>query len=340
MASARETSDASIGVSLAIISAFAIGTSFIAKKKGLLNAAMACEKTRASAGGFAYAREPTWWLGVALMAIGEACNFAAYAYASATIVTPLGALSMIVTAALAHAVLNERLTTHGWVGCALCVAGSAEIVAHAPEDAPMVSVKALAAMAMKPLFALYVVIAVGSAIWLAIDVAPTRGNVNVLVPIMICSLAGSLSVVSCKTLGVAVKMTFEGNNQLVFVETWVCAVCVVVCVLTQLNYLNKALDRFNTAVVTPVYYVCFTTLTLTASSVMYEDYRHQTTRDIIASFAGFVTIVCGVYVLTTAKDGYGTDVVKFKRSAGARTERAVDDEELANVASPARERDA
>lgn len=37
---------------------------------------------------------------------------------------------------------------------------------------------------------------------------------------------------------------------------------VVVCILTQMNYLNKALDLFNTAIVSPVYYVMFTVLTI------------------------------------------------------------------------------
>lgn len=40
---------------------------------------------------------------------------------------------------------------------------------------------------------------------------------------------------------------------------------VVSCILTQMNYLNKALDLFNTAIVSPVYYVMFTLLTIGAS---------------------------------------------------------------------------
>lgn len=39
---------------------------------------------------------------------------------------------------------------------------------------------------------------------------------------------------------------------------------VVSCILTQMNYLNKALDLFNTAIVSPVYYVMFTLLTIGA----------------------------------------------------------------------------
>jgi hypothetical protein len=43
-----------------------------------------------------------------------------------------------------------------------------------------------------------------------------------------------------------------------------------ICVVTQMNYLNKALDLFNTAIVSPIYYVMFTTFTITASTILFQ----------------------------------------------------------------------
>lgn len=43
------------------------------------------------------------------MGIGEGANFAAYVFAPASLVTPLGALSVLVSAVLASKYLNERL---------------------------------------------------------------------------------------------------------------------------------------------------------------------------------------------------------------------------------------
>lgn len=40
--------------------------------------------------------------------------------------------------------------------------------------------------------------------------------------------------------------------------------------MTQMNYLNKALDLYNTAIVSPVYYVMFTVLTIVASLVLFR----------------------------------------------------------------------
>ena len=58
-------------------------------------------RLRAGAGGFGYLREPIWWAGLLTMVVGEIANFAAYAFAPAILVTPLGALSIIIRCARA-----------------------------------------------------------------------------------------------------------------------------------------------------------------------------------------------------------------------------------------------
>lgn len=100
---------------------------------------------------------------------------------------------------------------------------------------------------------------------------------------------------SVKALGTSLKLTFEGKNQLIYAETWFFVLVVAICVVMQMNYLNKvcylirfimcipnqlgfantitifqALDTFNTAIVSPIYYVMFTTLTILASVIMFK----------------------------------------------------------------------
>ena len=52
--------------------------------------------------------------------------------------------------------------------------------------------------------------------------------------------------------------------------------CLALCSATQMNYLNRALDTFNTTMVTSVYYVYFTVSTVAASTIMYKDWENQT----------------------------------------------------------------
>ena len=101
-----------IGVFLAFSSSAFIGASFVITRKGLQRAAARGGK-RAGDGGYAYFSEPLWWAGTLTMVVGELANFSAYAYAPAILVTPLGAISIIVSSILAHYYLAERLHVCG-----------------------------------------------------------------------------------------------------------------------------------------------------------------------------------------------------------------------------------
>ena len=63
--------------------------------------------------------------------IGEVCNFAAYAFAPAILVTPLGALAVLVGAVLGSYFLKEELGTLGKLGSATCLIGAVIIVVFA-----------------------------------------------------------------------------------------------------------------------------------------------------------------------------------------------------------------
>jgi hypothetical protein len=61
--------------------------------QGLLHAS---ERHGFEGEGFSYLKSPIWWAGVITLGIGEVANFAAYAFAPAILVTPLGALSVLI----------------------------------------------------------------------------------------------------------------------------------------------------------------------------------------------------------------------------------------------------
>jgi hypothetical protein len=46
---------------------------------------------------------------------------------------------------------------------------------------------------------------------------------------------------SVKALGIALKLTLTGMNQLLYPQTWAFTLIVLACVITQINYLNKVM---------------------------------------------------------------------------------------------------
>ncbi|KAK8658473.1 hypothetical protein V6N13_036679 [Hibiscus sabdariffa] len=293
-------SDNSKGLILAVASSAFIGSSFILKKKGLKRAGSS--GTRAGVGGYAYLLEPLWWAGMITMIVGEVANFVAYVYAPAVLVTPLGALSIIVSACLAHFMLKERIQKMGVVGCVTCIAGSVVIVIHAPQEQTPSSVREIWTLATQPAFLIYVAATLSIVLALVLHFEPRYGQTNILVYLGICSLMGSLTVVSIKAIGIAIKLTLDGINQIAYPQTWFFLTVAAICVITQLNYLNKALDTFNTAIVSPVYYVMFTTLTIIASVIMFKDWSGQNASGIASEICGFITVLSGTIILHATRE--------------------------------------
>uniref|UniRef100_A0ACD5ZAM3 Uncharacterized protein n=1 Tax=Avena sativa TaxID=4498 RepID=A0ACD5ZAM3_AVESA len=259
------------GLVLALSSSLFIGASFIIKKKGLKKAASSSSGVRAGVGGYSYLYEPLWWVGMITMVVGEVANFAAYAFAPAILVTPLGALSIIISAVLAHVMLREKLHIFGILGCVLCVVGSTTIVLHAPPERQIESVTEVWGLATEPAFVCYVAVVLALVVVLLFKFVPLYGQTHVMVYIGVCSLVGSVSVMSVKALGIALKLTFSGTNQLVYPQTWAFTMVVITCIITQMNYLNKDWDRQNPT-------------------------------QIVTEMCGFVTILSGTFLLHKTKD--------------------------------------
>ncbi|XP_014670672.1 PREDICTED: magnesium transporter NIPA2-like [Priapulus caudatus] len=293
----RSYRDFFIGLFLAISSNLFIGSSFIIKKKGLLKVQQSSGH-RAGKGGHAYLREWLWWAGFLTMAVGEVANFVAYMFAPATLVTPLGALSVLVSAIMASKILNETLNILGKVGCFLCVAGATMIIIHSPKEGEVETMEDLAEKLVEPGFIVYTAVVVFIAGVLVCYFSPHYGHKNVLVYTTICSLIGSLSVMACKGVGVALRQTVAGGgNAFTSWLTYALAASVFACIAVQMNYLNRALDTFNTSLVSPIYYVFFTTFTIIASAILFKEWRHLGGREIAGNACGFATIVGAIFLL-------------------------------------------
>ncbi|KAG2071489.1 DUF803-domain-containing protein [Suillus decipiens] len=285
--------DKYIGLALAVSSSLAIGTSFIITKKGLTDAGA---RNASASDDYAYLRNPIWWAGISTFA-----NFAAYTFAPPILVTPLGALSVLIGAILASFLLNEELGHLGRTGCALCLIGSLIIVLHAPPDKEVQTVDEILQYAIQPGFMLYCFTVFVFSLVMIFGVAPRYGRSNPLVYISICSVVGSVSVMAIKGFGVAIKLTFSGNNQFTHPSTYAFGIVVVGCILVQMNFFNKALDTFSTNVVNPMYYVGFSTATIVASLILFQGFNTTDGTNTVTLLAGFIVTFLGVHLLNLSR---------------------------------------
>lgn len=225
-----------IGISLAIASGVFIGISFVLKKLGLLKANV---KYSEEAGeGYGYLKNWYWWTGMTLMIIGEICNFIAYAFVDAILVTPLGALSVVITTILSAIFLKERLSFVGKVGCFMCIIGSVVIVMNAPSQSSAATIQEMKHFVIAPGFLTYAGLVIIGCTFLALWAGPRYGKKSMLVYLSICSLIGGLSVVATQGLGAAVVAQAGGKAQFNQWFLYVLLVFVVATLVTEIIYLN------------------------------------------------------------------------------------------------------
>ncbi|KAF7594310.1 hypothetical protein BBP40_009710 [Aspergillus hancockii] len=296
--SGRPASYKAIGISLAVASGLFIGVSFVLKKTGLLRANV---KYNEEAGeGYGYLKNFYWWAGMTLMIIGEICNFVAYAFVDAILVTPLGALSVVVTTILSAIFLKERLSFVGKVGCFTCILGSVVIAMNAPEQSSVSNIQDMQKYVITPGFLSYAGVIVVGCITTAVWAGPRYGKKSMFVYISICSSIGGLSVVATQGLGSAILAQINGQSQFKEWFLYVLFVFVVATLLTEIIYLNKALNIFNAALVTPTYYVFFTSSTIITSAILFKGFK-GTGMQIATVILGFLQICAGVVLLQLSK---------------------------------------
>lgn len=295
-----------------------------------------------------------------VVVVGEVCNFAAYAFAPAILVTPLGALSVLIGAVLGSYFLKEELGILGRLGCAICLIGAVIIVLHAPPDEDIETIETILAYALRPGkkrnglilpavdadcllgFLIYAITVTAFSVFMIYRIAPVYGKQNPLIYLSICSLVGSVSVMAIKAFGIALKLTFAGNNQFTHASTYVFMIITAVCILTQMNYFNKALSQFPTNMyagphpnphphnyiyishhgrvqtpnhlssVNPLYYVTFTTATLCASFILYSGFNTTDPINTLSLLCGFLVTFTGVYLLNLSR----SDPNGFKMISG------------------------
>ncbi|XP_014439232.1 magnesium transporter NIPA2 isoform X3 [Tupaia chinensis] len=207
-----------------------------------------------------------------------------------------------VNAILSSYFLNERLNLHGKIGCLLSILGSTVMVIHAPKEEEIETLNEMSHKLGDPGFVVFATLVVIVSLILIFVVGPRHGQTNILVYITICSVIGAFSVSCVKGLGIAIKELLAGKPVLRHPLAWVLLLSLVVCVSTQINYLNRALDIFNTSIVTPIYYVFFTTSVLTCSAILFKEWQDMPVDDVIGTLSGFFTIIVGIFLLHAFKD--------------------------------------
>ncbi|XP_020774559.1 magnesium transporter NIPA1 [Boleophthalmus pectinirostris] len=284
-----------VGIIITIVSSFINGSTFVLQKKGIL---------RSREKGGSYLRDAVWWSGTLAMIIGQIGNFIAYNVAPAVIVTPLGALGVLFGSVLASWILKEHLNILGKLGCVLCCSGAVVLIIHSPKAETVTSRLELEDRLSDPVFILYALLVVLALLVLIFWISPVLGSSNIMVYISICSLFGSFTVPCSKGLGLVTQEAFSAgpySRRALTIFVFLLST-LVVSILTQFFFINKALEVFNSNMFEAIYYVAFTSTVIVASAILFKEWTALTISDSLALVCGFSTVCAGVALLRISQE--------------------------------------
>lgn len=105
-----------------------------------------------------YVKVPLWWLGFLATVIGEIGNFASYGFTQASVVAPLGAVSVLANVFIATCWLGEGLGARKVIGCGLCIIGGFIIVMSRPQSSVTLDIDTFIKNVQDRIFAIYMVL--------------------------------------------------------------------------------------------------------------------------------------------------------------------------------------
>lgn len=284
----------------------------------------------ASESELALLRNPTWWMGTFLMAAGEIGNFAAFAFAPASLVAPLGAWSVVLSTILAHVFLHESVSNINLIGIALCVTGSFLIGTSGPDVSAVeaaLDADAVTRLLIRLPFVVFMLLTLTATAGLIyVSHRTSLGQQYIFVYVGVSSLLGGVTVVCAKALSTFLRLTIEGNSQFGNLLPFALGIILGIAILAQLRYLNMAMAQFGNAQVIPVYYVLFTSCAMTSGVIMYREFDELTARN-LPFFVGICSTMSGVFLVsksarTEARSSLSSDMPRetIYRGKRSRTE--------------------
>lgn len=248
-------------------------------------------------------KDPLFYFALGGMIAGEVGNFAAFGFASPTVISPLGAVSVIANAILAVVFLRESLYTRSLLGLALTLLGTAVVVYHAPPTVENLPIEELGSLLKKPAAIVYLSVVTTAVLVLGAMERAGWGRKLLLVNLMLCSLLGSITVLCSSVSSKILKSIANGEASPRTVMTsptpYIVLPTLAFTAVMQLKFLNKAMEAFDSTQVVPVYYVTFTCASISAGGFVFGDFWRFTAANGLLFLLGCLLCFLGVFLISS-----------------------------------------
>ncbi|XP_065255600.1 NIPA-like protein 2 [Emys orbicularis] len=283
-----------LGVLLAITGNFLISISLNIQKYAHLR--LACQANQKP-----YYTSKLWWCGIILMGLGELGNAAAYGFAPATLIAPLGCVSVIGSAFISVLFLKETMRAADMLGGTLTIAGTYLLVTFAPNVTQELTATKIQNYLISWQFLIYVILEI--IIFCILLYFYKRKDVkHIVVLLMMVALLASLTIISVKAVAGMITFSAKCKMQLTYPIFYIMFIIMVTSCVFQVKFLNQAMQLYNATVVVPINFVFFTTSAIIAGVIFYQEFQGAALLSVFMFLFGCLLSFLGVFVITRNRE--------------------------------------
>ncbi|XP_078254168.1 NIPA-like protein 2 [Rhinoraja longicauda] len=248
-----------------------------------------------------YYKSKLWWCGIFLMGLGELGNFAAYGFAPATLVAPLGCVSVIASAAISVVFLKERLRSSDILGGSLTVLGTYLLVTFAINGQQEITAIKIRNYIVSWQFLVYLTLEFLLFCGL-LYLNKRKGLNHIIILLLMSSLLASVTVIAVKAVAGMVTTSIEGQLQFKYPIFYVMVLVMIASCIFQVQFLNQAMRLYNATEVVPINFVLFTTSAIIAGVIFYQEFYGAALLNVFMFLFGCMLSFLGVFLIAKNRE--------------------------------------
>ena len=309
---------------------------------------------------------PLWNFGFTLIIMGSILDFVAFGFAPQSLLAPLGALTLVWNMMLAPCFNKERLDRRDIVSTLVIFLGAIVAVLFASKGTPNYSLQDLKQLYADPItgthssriiscklilclvsyfiIIFFVMVAHFAAIRIIekLDLAtPTHHvmwtRVHMISYSGVAGLMGGQSVLFAKSVAEIVKSFLRGEHPYVHFEMYLLVLALIVCLVTQIHFLNGGLRYHDALSIVPTYQAYWIISGVLGGCVYFQEIKTYSLLQSLMFTLGILITIVGVVLLAQRKStGLDKEPLPTSRSGKEELENYVTNMAIANYldASP------
>jgi len=272
-----------------------------------------CEVKRSEKEKRSYVSQPKWLGGLVMVVAGGLLDFVALGFAPQSLITPVGGFTMVANIFFAHYFLDEAVNRSDAIATALIMGGVVQVALFADKNETCYTVDELVSFYARTAFIIYAIVVCilfFSFLYLVKHIehilelyGPKSDKYTkfrrihpILYPAL-SGLFGSQSVLFAKTT-IELLKTLTRDNHFVQFRTYSTACTMLLCILLQIHWLARGLEKFDAVFIVPVFQCFFITISIVGGGVYFNEFNGMSVFQLSMFLIGVIITLAGVFLMS------------------------------------------